>query len=52
MKRVEGDRLYSASGSLMGGLEGERVYDASGRQTGRGEGLRRMQMIVYFYFFM
>jgi hypothetical protein len=36
----------------MGRLDGERIYDASDRQIGRADGLRRMQMIVYFYFFM
>jgi hypothetical protein len=25
---------------------------AAGRQIGRADGLRRMQMIVFFYFFM
>jgi hypothetical protein len=28
------------------------MYDGSGRQVGRADGLRRMQMIIYFYFFM
>ena len=50
--RIDGERLYSASGSLMGRMDGERLYDASGRQIGRADGLRRMQMIVFFYFFM
>ena len=36
----------------MGRIEGERLYDASGRQIGRTDGLRRMPTIVYFYFFM
>jgi hypothetical protein len=49
---VEGERLYSGSGTSMGRIEGERIYDASGRQIGRTDGLRRMQTIVYFYFFM
>jgi hypothetical protein len=30
----------------------QRMYDGSGRQVGRADGLRRMQMIIYFYFFM
>ena len=50
--RVEGERLFSGSGTAMGRIEGERIYDASGRQIGRTDGLRRMQTIVYFYFFM
>jgi hypothetical protein len=36
----------------MGRIEGDRIYDASGRPIGRADGLRRMQMIVFFYFFM
>mgnify|MGYP003346011175 FL=1 len=50
--RIDGERLYSASGTQMGRIEGERIYDASGRQIGRADGLRRMQTIIYFYFFM
>ena len=46
--RIDGDRLYSASGTQMGRIEGERIYDASGRQIGRTDGLRRMQAIIYF----
>jgi hypothetical protein len=52
MGRIDGDRLYSASGSPMGRIDGDRLYDGSGRQIGRADGLRRMQMIVFFYFFM
>ena len=52
MGRFEGERLYDASGRLLGRIDGERLYDASGRSIGRAEGLRRMQTIVYFYFFM
>jgi hypothetical protein len=33
-------------------IDGERIYDASGRQIGRADGLRRMQIVIYFYFFM
>jgi hypothetical protein len=33
-------------------LSGDRLYDGSGRQIGRADGLRRMQCIVFFYFFM
>jgi hypothetical protein len=52
MGRIDGERLYSASGTSMGRIDGERIYDASGRQIGRADGLRRMQMVIYFYFFM
>ena len=30
----------------------QRMVDGNGHQIGRAEGLRRMQVIVYFYFFM
>jgi hypothetical protein len=36
----------------MGRIDGERIYDASGRQIGRTDGLRRMKIIIWFYFFM
>jgi hypothetical protein len=36
----------------MGRIDGDRLYDGSGHQIGRADGLRRMQMIVFFYFFM
>lgn len=50
--RVDAERFYNASGQAIGRLDGQRVYDASGRQLGRTDGLRRMQTIVFFYFFM
>lgn len=52
MGRFEGERLYDASGRLLGRIDGERLFDASGRSIGRVVGLRRMQIVVYFYFFM
>ena len=36
----------------MGRIDGERLYDASGQPIGRADGLRRTQMTVFFYFFM
>jgi hypothetical protein len=36
----------------MSRMDGEGLYDASGRQIGRVDGLRRMQMIMFFYFFI
>jgi hypothetical protein len=36
----------------LGRIDGDRLYDSSGRQMGRADGLRRMQMLVFFYFFM
>jgi hypothetical protein len=45
-------RMYHGSGRQIGRLDGDRLYDGSGRQIGRLDGLRRMQAIVFFYFFM
>jgi hypothetical protein len=45
-------RMYDGSGRQVGRVDVERYYDGSGRQIGRADGLRRMQMIIYFYFFM
>ena len=50
--RIDGDRLYNASGKQIGKIDGDRLYDGSGRPIGRADGMRRMQMIVFFYFFM
>ncbi len=50
--RVDAERFYNASGQQMGSIDGDLLYDGSGRQIGRADGLRRMQMIVFFYFFM
>lgn len=30
----------------------QRMYDSGGRQIGRAEGLRRRQIILFFYFYM
>lgn len=50
--RVDGERFYDASGRQIGRVDAQRIYDGSGRQIGRLDGLRRMQAIVFFYFFM
>ncbi len=50
--RVDGERYYDASGRPIGRVEAGRVYDATGRPIGRADGLRRMQLIAYFFFFM
>lgn len=50
--RFEGERLYDGSGRQIGRIDGDRIYDGSGSQIGRSEGLRRMQLIIFFYFFM
>ena len=52
MGRIDGDKLYDGHGRQMGRLSGDKVYDGSGRQIGRADGLRRMQIILFFYFFM
>jgi hypothetical protein len=49
---ADAQRMYDGSGRQIGRVDGERFYDASGRQIGRLDGLRRMQAIVFFYFFM
>ena len=36
----------------IGTAEAQRMFDGSGRPIGRAEGLRRMQCIVFFYYFM
>jgi len=42
----------SATGRQIGRINGDRIYDGSGRQIGRADGMRRRQIIVFFYFFM
>jgi hypothetical protein len=50
--RVDGERYYDGSGHQIGRVDGDRIYDGSGHQIGRADALRRMQMIIFFYFFM
>ena len=45
-------RMDDGSGRQIGRVDGDRFYDGSGRQIGRANGLRRMQIILFFYFFM
>jgi len=45
-------RAYSSAFGMLGRIDGERVYDASGRQIARTEGLRRSQIILFFYFYL
>ena len=47
---VESKRYYDSSGRQMGLVDGERIYDGSGRQVGRADSLRRMQIIIYFFY--
>jgi hypothetical protein len=37
---------------MLGRIDGDYIYDASNHQVGRLDALRRMQAIVFFYFFM
>jgi hypothetical protein len=49
--RVDGNYLYDGSGKQIGRLDGDYLYDESGQQIGRADGLRRKQVITYFYYF-
>jgi hypothetical protein len=48
---VQSDRLPDASGRTVARLEGDRLTDATGRTIARPQGLRRRQVIAYYYFF-
>ena len=48
---VQSDRLTDASGRTVARLEGDRLTDATGRTIARPQGLRRRQVIAYYYFF-
>jgi hypothetical protein len=52
MGRIDGDRLYDGHGRQIGRIDEDRLYDGSGRQIGRSDGFRKMQMVLFFYFFM
>lgn len=45
-------RMHDSHGLMVGRIDGVRLYDGSGRQIGRADGPRRLQMLVFFYFFM
>jgi len=49
---VAAEHFYNAAGQQVGRIDGDRLFDGSGGQIDRADGLRRMQMIVFFYFFM
>ena len=49
--RTDGNNLFNGSGKQVGRLDGDYVYDGSGHQIGRADGLRRIQIIIFFYFF-
>ena len=49
---TSGESFYDGSGRKIGYMQGESVYDGSGRKVGSASGLRRMQIIIFFYFFM
>ena len=50
--RVAGDQLYDGSNRLIGRMNGDVIYDGSNHQIGRAAGLRRRQILLFFYFFM
>ena len=50
--RIDGDYLYNGSGSRIGRVDGNYIYDGYGKRIGRADGLRRMQIILFFYFYM
>jgi hypothetical protein len=52
MGRVNDDYLYDGKGKQIGRMQGDYIYDGSGKQIGRMDGLRRMQKIIFFYFFI
>ena len=49
--RIDAERIYDGSGHLIGRVDGNYYYDGFGHQIGRSDGLRRMQVIIYFYYF-
>jgi hypothetical protein len=44
--------LYDGSGKQIGYINGNYIYNGSGIQIGKAVGLNRMQIIVFFYFFI
>jgi len=52
MGRINGDYLFDGNGKQIGRIQGDYLYDSSGKQIGRTDRLRRMQKIIFFYFFM
>ena len=45
--------FYDGSGKQVARFDGNYIYNASGHQIGRidADGLRRMQVIIFFYYF-
>jgi hypothetical protein len=50
--KIDGDYYYNGSGRQIGKVDGNYLYDGSGRQIGKSDGLRRMQIILFFFFYM
>ena len=50
--KIDANYLYNGSGRQIGKLDGDYLYDGSGHQIGKSDGFRRMQIIIFFYFFM
>ena len=49
---VQAQRMYDGSGRQIGKIDGDRLYDGSGRQIGKADGLKKIQAIIFFYFYM
>ena len=50
--RVDGQYYYNGSGTRIGRVDGDYIYNGSGTRIGRADGLRRMEIILFFYFYM
>ena len=50
--RVSGDFFYDGDGRQIGRASGDFLYDESGRQIGRWDGVRRRDVICFFYFYV
>ena len=49
--RINDDKLKDASGRTIARISDDRLKDASGRTIARVNGLSKLQIAVYFYFF-
>lgn len=48
---IENGRVKNSSGSTIGYVEDGRVKSASGSTIGYFEGVRRIEAVLYFFFF-
>jgi hypothetical protein len=49
--RIDGDYLYDGSGKQKYKMNGDYIYNASGEQIGRGEGITKLQLILFHFYF-